>query len=614
VLGDARAELELPALRGRLRPLVEAAAKPISARRAVLVLTTLAGVSVAVRVAFALQVKGPFFFMDELGYERMAASVARHGAIALFGKVGLAYSPLYPMVVAPVYALTSSAQTAYDAVKIVNAVLMSLSVFPVYGIARFVLSPRRAIGVAALSLLAPLMFYSGLELSESLAYPLFLVAVWAMLRCVREASVRSDAILLAAIAVASAARLQQVALLPAALTAVLVVAVVRPADGRLRSAVDALGRHRLLFGTAAAGSVAAVARTLANGGSLPLAGRYAEVGHAHANPLRVLAIAAQHVAELDFALGIIPFAGALLAAYALVRSGFPQRATAFAAVAVSTSAWLLLEVAFDAAAFDDPHVASALPRIHERYLIYLVPFFLVALVAALRATRLRVGSGAHLVAAAAAAALPAAIPFASVVNYTIPVESFGLQIFATNRHGTIAPISHPSVVAFCIGAVLALGYLYALLRPRPSFAIVLTVIAFLMLSSLVRLRIIGQAQTTYGAVHAHAAWVDEAAKGGDVVLIAGLPATGHPLRDRATLLDTAFRNLRISRLYYVCKPVFKADFGEQKLTGTIHASSVVAPEHLGVRGRVLARQPKEGLVLVAPPGGVVDVAASRPCS
>jgi hypothetical protein len=625
MLGEARAESSLQVIDrlGRLPALVAAASRPLSARSAVVGLSALAVASIALRIVFALQVKGPFFFMDELGYERMAASIARHGDIALFGKSGLAYSPLYSVLLAPVYALTSSVQTAYDWVRIVNAVLMSLSAFPVYAIARFVLSRRRALGVAALSLVAPLMFYSELELSESLAYPLFLVAIWTMLRTVRTPSVRNDLLFLAAVVLASAARLQQIALVPAALTAILLVALLggESSGQRLRSVRLAIARHRLLFGSVTTALVAVVLRTMTNGGSLPLAGRYSEVGHARANPLHVLEIAAQHAAELDFALGIIPFAGALLAAYALVRFGFPRRQLIFAAVAVSTTVWLLLEVGFDAAAFDNPHLISALPRIHERYLIYLVPLFLVALVAALRAPRTRIGSRAHLLVAAAAVALPAAIPFASVVNYTIPVESFGLQIFGTNRRGTIAPIPHAAAFALGVGVVFALAYLYALLRPRPSFAIIMTVVAFLILSSLVRLRIIGAAQTSYAAVPTHVAWVDRAAQGDSVVLIGGRTTHRRALRDRAALLDTAFRNLDVSRVYFACKPIFGVGFGEKQIAagpggvlrdadGVVHAAYAVVPSYFGVQGRILAREQNERLVLVAPAGGVLTVAAA----
>src|SRR5579862_775800 len=182
-----------------------AASRPITARAATASLFGLAAVATALHAFLVSRVHGPFVFMDELGYERMAQSFAHTGHFSLFGKAGLAYSPLYPIFLSPIYALTSSLHTAYEWAKVENAVLISLSVFPIYGIARSVLSRRRSIGVAAVSLLAPLMLYSGFEMSESLSYPLCLLAVWTMLRAVRRPGIANDMLLLAAILVASAA-------------------------------------------------------------------------------------------------------------------------------------------------------------------------------------------------------------------------------------------------------------------------------------------------------------------------------------------------------------------------------------------------------------------------
>jgi hypothetical protein len=600
---------------------------PLTARAAVAVLGLLAVLSAALRIYLAREVHGPFVFMDELDYEQMARSFARTGHFALLGKKGIAFSPLYPIVISPIYVATSSAQTAYEWTKALNAVLLSLSVFPVYAIARFVLSRPRALGVAALSLLAPLMFYAGLEMSESLAYPLCLVAIWAMLRALREPGLRNDALLVGAILLASAARLQLVVLVPAALTAVLLAALMRPdADGgRARELGRAIRRHRLLFGSSALGLLAVVVRTAVNGGALPLAGAYAGVSNARPGPLRVLELAFQHLAELDFAVGIVPFAGALVAAFALARFGFPRNAVAFASVALGVSGWLLLEVSYFAAAYDGKTASSqaaqaytTTPRIHERYLIYLVPLFLVALVAGLRAVRPRVATPVHLAIAATVALLPAAIPFASVVNYTIVADTFGLQIFGTSVHGDLGAIPHAQQVAIGIAAVLALGYLYALLRPRPSFAIVITVVAFLMLSMLVRIRIHGTADKTYSAVPTHSAWVDRVTHGHDVALVGGSRTKPAPL------LLTAFGNLTISRVYYTCRPLFGSAFGEERLaadargvlrspSGPVRASYAVVPANLPVRGRVLAREPKEGLVLVAPAGGELAVRGPVGC-
>jgi hypothetical protein len=575
----------------------------------------LAAVAAALHAFLVGWVHGPFVFMDELGYERMAQSFARTGHFSLFGKGGLAYSPLYPVVLSPIYALTSSMHTAYEWAKVENAVLLSLSVFPVYGIARFVLPRGRSLGVAALSLLAPLMLYSGFEMSESLAYPLCLLAVWTMLRAVRRPGVGSDALMLAAILLATVARLQLLVLVPAALTAVLLAAFARPepAEGRLHALRRSISEHRLLFWIVGAALVLGLGRAAMNGGNLPLAGRYANVGTAHASWGRVVELFFQHLAELDWAVGVIPFAAALLAGIALVRFGFPRNALVFASVAVASTFWLLLEVALDAAAFDStnghPSSTSAftdLPRIHERYLIYLVPFFLVALFATIGLRRPGFPALRHLVGAAGVAALlPALIPFGTVVNGTSAIDSFALQLFGMTRHGQTVPIAHATTLIVALSALLAVLYLLAVTRLLPpASAVMITVLVFLGLSVLeVGKQVTPIAQAQLG-VPAHADWVDRAVGSRATVTLVG--GAGVP---RAALRETAFWNGSIARVYYACSAAFGPDFGEQPVHEPIAARYAVVPASVRVQGVVLARDPAGKLVLVAPVGGTLRVPA-----
>ncbi len=358
MLGEAEPR-ELPAVGAGDRRWRQAGLSAVRSHPRLFATAALIGLAVAsvfLRVVIVGRISGVWIRLDELGYEEMARSFAHTGHFSVLGKSGLAYSPLYPVVLSPIYALTSSMQTAYEWAKVENAVLLSLSVFPIYGIARSVLSRGRSVGVAAISLVAPLMLYSGFEMSESLAYPLCLVAIWTMLRAVRRPTVGNDALLLVAIALASAARLQLVVLLPAALTAVVLVALLRPAPGertRVRAVAPcSLGALASVRGRRASRSWPSSSRRAMNGGALPLAGRYSNVGTAHASPVRVFELFFQHLAGLDWAVGVIPFAAALLGCYVLVRAGFPRGRSIFASVAVASIFWILLEVAFDAAAFD----------------------------------------------------------------------------------------------------------------------------------------------------------------------------------------------------------------------------------------------------------------------
>jgi hypothetical protein len=466
-------------------------------------------------------------------------------------------------------------------------------------------------------------------MSESLAYPVCLVAIWAMLRAVRRPSVANDAILIAAIVLASAARLQFVALFPAALTAILLVALLRrdEPEGRKRAVLTAVSQHRLLFGVVAVALVAFLVRWGMNGGNLPLAGRYAAVGTSHASPLRVFELFVQHLGELDFAVGVIPFAAAILGGYALVRFSFPRKALVFASVAAATTFWVLLEVAYDAAAFDatsaHPQGVSGpfdVPRIHERYLIYLVPLFLVALVVALPLLRGRFPERRHLAIAAVAAALPATIPFGTVINDTIAFESMALQPFAKVVSGKLIPVPHATLVIVVLSVLLAFGYFRAAVRPLPSLAISMTVVALLGLSALeLERQTISVARAGLG-LPAHKDWVDRAVNSRSGVILVGGDRV-----DSSALEETAYWNPSVTRVYYTCGIAFGTDFGEQRLTldgrsgtlsgpsGTIRARYAVVPAGFGVPGRILARDRLGRLVLIAPAGGMLRIPArSRP--
>src|SRR5207247_1565037 len=183
-----------------------------------------------------------------------------------------------------------------------------------------------------------------------------------------------------------------------------------------------------MFGIVGAGLVLAALSALAGQGVFSVLGRYAVVGRAGLPPARhFLDLLMRHLAGLVFGVGIVPFAAALVAAYAFIRVRRRPEHVAFAAVAVSVTTWLLLEVAWDAALFDSP--TADVPRIHERFLIYVVPLFLVALVASIGSWSSRVPGRVYAVAAVVPAALAAAIPFPPVINDTVSVDSLGLEPF-----------------------------------------------------------------------------------------------------------------------------------------------------------------------------------------
>jgi hypothetical protein len=566
-------------------------------------LLAIAALSIVLRILLLAEVHGPWVFMDELYYQKLAQSIG-NGHLALFDNHGLSVPPLYAAVLAPIYALGASAPAAYELIKIVNAVLMSLSIIPIYKIARFILPRSGSLVVAGLSALAPLMYYSALAMSENVAYPLFLVAVWVMLLTVRSPGWRVDAFLLGAIVAASAARFQLVALFPAALTALVLAALLgREGESRAGSVLRALKAHWLIAGSAVVVAFAAFGAH----GARSFGGVYSGLGEARfPRPWRLFELAVQHLAELDLAVGVIPFAGALVAAYVLLRYGARAEAFVFAAVAVSITGWLLLEVGV-LGDFVSRGPAAEVPRMHERYLFYVLPLFLIALVAVVRLPASKVPFRAYEAAALVAAVLPALIPFRSVINNTIVADSFALQPYGRAVGDTIVPIAHTTLAAVSGAALLALIYL--LIRNRTVGVTVLVALVFVMMSGLVRSRIVGAAKgATTAVLPVHRDWVDRAAPSSGVALVAGKGASD------LAVFETAFNNLSISRVYYVCQPLFGAPFGEQRIwadrtgrlrdqAGYVNAAAIVVPARLNVRGRVVAHDRRGHLVLVAPTGG-----------
>jgi hypothetical protein len=573
--------------------------------------------SVAFRVALLSEVHGPFIFLDELAYSRIAQSVA-HGHLALFDVHGVTFAPLYSAVLAPIYALGASGAAAYGWIKLVNAVLMSLSVFPIYAIARFVLAKRDALLAAVLLAVAPLMYYTALGMSENLAYPLFLLSTWTLLASLRSPGPRTDALLLLSIGCACLARIQFVVLVPVAFTAFVLDSV--PRAKALR--VPVLGvvwrsfRRRWLFvdgiAIVAAGSLSWAAT---RGGAQAVIGRYADVPHAGLpNPWHVLVLAVQHLAELDLAAGVIPFVGALVATYALCRFGAGPGGVAFGSVAVALTVWLLIETAYDVATFNP---TENLPTLYERYAFYLIPLFVIALIAAARLPSSSAPLRVYAVAVVVAATLPATIPYARFVNNTIVEHAFGLEPFARQGAGPIAAIPHATRAAVLTAAALGLIALAARNR-LPALAVALLIVS-LFGTALARNRIVGAASGSTGAtLPAHRDWVDRAKPAGDVILIAGQDVRRGQGVSRLAVLETAYYNLTIKRLYYVCEPAAEPDFGEDKLSvgakgavrdaaGQLTAQYAVVSTRFRIRGKILARNGRGSQLLVAPEDGVVTL-------
>ena len=181
------------------------------------------------------------------------------------------------------------------------------------------------------------------------------------------------------------------------------------------------------------------------------------------------------------------------------------------------------------------------------------------------------------------------------------------ELFGTTKHGRGVPVTHATTSILLLAGLLAAVYLLAAsLRLPPAATVLVTALAFLVLSMYElgsQLTPIPQKQL---GLPSHNDWVDRVVgRGGDVTLVGGSAAQVPGVR------ETAFWNVSVTRVYYTCERGFGTDFGEQPLTTPVVTRYAVVPTSLRVAGRVIARDPTGKLNLVAPAGNVLLASGMR---
>jgi hypothetical protein len=122
----------------------------------------------------------PWLFGDELELTQLSRSIADTGHAARRGEPH-SFNTLWTYLMAPAW-LIDNVHTAYSAVKYLAAIVMTLTVFPAYGIARTFVSRRPALFVALASAAIPALAYSSMMVEEPLAYPYSTLCLFLILR------------------------------------------------------------------------------------------------------------------------------------------------------------------------------------------------------------------------------------------------------------------------------------------------------------------------------------------------------------------------------------------------------------------------------------------------
>jgi hypothetical protein len=502
-------------------------------------------VSTALQIQAGRQIQAPFVFGDELIYSELARSFAATGHFALRGIPNSSYGILYPILIAPAYAVAHNLGQAYAFAKAINAVLMSLAAVPAFLIARRVLPRHMALLASAFAVAIPSLVYTRMILTESAFYPAFLVAVLMILRALERPSSARQLAALAVIGVAFLVRAQGIVLVPIYASAVLTAGWFElPGRSALRVVRNVLDSYRTTWLSLVAGGALVTISQLARGHSpADLLGAY-RVVVGDTNLEEIPRWFLYHAADLDLYLGIVPFAACCVIVPLALAGSYGRPHRLFAAVLLWSVFWMtVLVAAFSSSVW-------GLGRLHERNLFYVAPLMLIGFFVWIEAGAPR-PRWLALGAATTAALLPPLLPFSDLVHAAV-VDALALLPWAT----TVLSSSDVPLAIAVLTVILGLVFLFL---PRNLAALLIGGVAlnFYIIGAHAswHARDLGRAVAD---VRVNRDWIDKTVGPKPLVASIWFPnrtvcatRTGPPRED--ALWENEFFNRSVRRMYFVAQ-------------------------------------------------------------
>jgi glycosyltransferase involved in cell wall biosynthesis len=554
-------------------------------------------VSSIVQFLLGRRIVAPWIMVDELVYSDAARSFAETGRFLIRG-MPANYGIVYPAILSIPYRLFDTVPAAYGAAKAINAPLISLAAIPAYFLARRVLRKPAALAAAALAVALPSLAYAGTLMTENAFYPLFLCFALALVAMLERPTARRQLLVLALCVLLFLTRAQAVALVAAALTAPLLLAWIE--RGRPRR----LTVYAPLYGVTLLAGLAVVIAQVARGRS-PLAalGNYSVTGSSGYGLWPSIRWLLYHLAELDLALWVLPFAALIVVASTARHLDRPLRV--YAAAAVASSAWLTVEVAVFASRYSD--------RVEERNLFYVMPLFLIALLAWIERGQPR-PPRATIAAAVVAAALPGMLPFQHLLGgVSSESDTIGLRPWWYVRNELVGADT-VSLVVVLVSIALAAAFLWLPRRHAPWLP-VLVVAGFLATWLPLQLWSYSFHEASVGALFqgirtGDRDWIDTRV-GRDSNVAALWTNHGDVFSNAFTIWENEFFNRSVRRVYDLGAPLPGAgampetNVSVDRATGEIRAAGravradyVLTDESVELLGTVVARDRGRSMVLV----------------
>ena len=477
---------------------------------------------------------------DEHIYAQAGASLADGDGLTIRGdEYGL--GPVYPAVLATALAVAGDRETAYHLYKAANGILFALAAIPIFLVARRLLRRWWSVGVAALSVAIPSSMYASVVMTESVAFLVYSLAVYAIVLALERPTVLRQFAVLAAVALAYATRAQFAVLFVAFVAALFVVWALAPDRERPRAA---LRRLWPTLGALGLGGVVVLARAVVTGSS-PL-GDYGVLFRGY-NPLDIARWGAYHLADLEIYLAVVPLAVSPIVVVQLWRRGRAgsTRAAAFlAAFLMINGGMLFVTAAFASTEF-------GFDRLHDRNIFYLAPLWLIVL-----AVWLADGLPRPLVATAVGAGislvLPLFLPFRHIAG-DVGVDVVPSALWARVREQLDGeePLSGRRALAAVV--VLLVVAVVALPR-RLRWALPAVVLAsFAITSVLAWERLVDAPENDVFADGRERAWIDDGLPEGASVTKLYLVTTGCPASALTwhSLYLSEFFNERVEQAAYI---------------------------------------------------------------
>jgi hypothetical protein len=544
-------------------------------------------VSTGIRYVLARRAVAPWIMVDELIYSELAKSFAGSGHFLVREHATAAYGIVYPLLIAPAWAIFNAVPDAYAAAKAINAFVMSLAAIPAYFLARRMLSMPLALGAAALTVAVPSMIYTGTLMTENAFYPIFILVVLALVAWLERPTPALTAAVLALVGLAYLTRAQALAFGPAILTAPLVF------NWTQRRGWRSLREYRLMYALVAAGAILILAIQGARGRSpLGVLGAYEVAGQTHYRFWEVFRWFWYAVGELDLSLGVVPFAALIL--LTVIARGQDRRVQAFIAAAFPTAFWLVLEVS----AFASVHQL----RVEERNTFYVAPLFLIALLVWVDRGAPRPGPVAG-IAALAAGALPGVLPYEHLINLNAVSDTIGL-LPIWSLHSALFPLEQVALVVTL--SCIAAAALFVTVPGRYALVLPLLVLVYFAVSQKPiegKHRAASLGALFAGITNPHRDWIDRAV-GSD----AQVAAIWSGNTDRYAIWENEIFNRSVGKVYDL-GATLSGDLPETPLTvdrktGVMSADGkavrsryVLADSSVSLDGTVVAQDTRKGMFL-----------------